>query len=104
MLSAIAVGCNVQESSARAHWRSAEQIILFWQVFDVGVSHVARGGVADRAVVTYWEIALIYCSCGRNMKSSQKPTEFEQNNYDVTSILGYVFQEEQQSWCQTQTF
>ena len=24
------------------------------------------------------------------MKSSQRPTEFEQNNYDVTSIPGYV--------------
>ena len=39
---------------------------------------------------TYWEIGFIYCSCGRNMKSSQRPTEFEQNNYDVTSIPGYV--------------
>ena len=29
---------------------------------------------------TYWDIGLIYCSCGRNMKS----------NYDVTSIPGYV--------------
>ena len=24
------------------------------------------------------------------MKSSQRPTNFEQNNYDVTSIPGYV--------------
>ena len=39
---------------------------------------------------TCWEIGVIYCSCGRNMKSSQRPTEFEQNNYDVTSIPGYV--------------
>ena len=39
---------------------------------------------------TYWEIGIIYCSCGRNKKSSQRPTEFEQNNYDVTSIPGYV--------------
>ena len=29
-------------------------------------------------------------SCGRNLKSSQRPTEFEQNNCDVTSIPGYV--------------
>ena len=28
----------------------------------------------------YWEIGIIYWSCGRNMKSSQSPTEFEQNN------------------------
>ena len=33
---------------------------------------------------------IICCSCGRNMKSSQSPTEFDQNNRDVTSILGYV--------------
>ena len=25
------------------------------------------------------------------MKSTRSPTEFEQDNYDVTSILGYVF-------------
>ena len=39
---------------------------------------------------TYWEIGIIYCSRGRNMKSSQRPTEFEQNNNDVASIPGYV--------------
>ena len=35
---------------------------------------------------TYWEIGIIYCSCGRNMKSIQSPTEFDLNNRDVTSI------------------
>ena len=34
----------------------------------------------------FWATDIIYCSCGRNMKSSQRPTEFEQNNYHVTSI------------------
>ena len=38
----------------------------------------------------YWETGIIYCSCGRNMRSSQRPTEVAQNNRDVTSILGYV--------------
>ena len=38
----------------------------------------------------YWAIGIIYCRCERNMKSSQSPTEFDQNNRDVTSILGYV--------------
>ena len=33
---------------------------------------------------TNWEIGIIFCSCGRNMKSSRSPTEFEQNNCDVT--------------------
>ena len=42
---------------------------------------------------TYWETGIIYCSCGRSMKSSQRPTEFEQNNYDVTSIRCYVITE-----------
>ena len=31
-------------------------------------------------------------SCGRNMKSSQSPTEFDQNNRDVTSIPGNVIE------------
>ena len=38
----------------------------------------------------YWEMGIIYCSCGRTMKSTRSPTEFDQNNRDVTSILGYV--------------
>ena len=38
----------------------------------------------------YWEIGIICCSCGRNMKSTRSPTEFDQNNRDVTSIPGYV--------------
>ena len=37
-----------------------------------------------------WEMGIIYCSCGRNMKSTRSPTEFDQNNRDVTSIPGYV--------------
>ena len=38
----------------------------------------------------HWEIGLIKCSCGRNMMSTRSPTEFDQNNRDVTSIPGYV--------------
>ena len=38
----------------------------------------------------FWEIGKIYCSCGRNMKSSRNPTEFDQNNRDVTSIPGFL--------------
>ena len=37
-----------------------------------------------------WDIGIINCSCGRNMKSSRSPTEFDQNNRDDTSIPGYV--------------
>ena len=37
-----------------------------------------------------WEIGIIHCSCGRNIKSMWSPTEFDQNNRDVTSIPGYV--------------
>ena len=32
----------------------------------------------------------ICCSCGRNMKSTRSPTEFDQNNRDFTSIPGHV--------------
>ena len=38
----------------------------------------------------YWEIGIIYCSCGRNMQSTRSPTEFDQHNRDVTSIPGCV--------------
>ena len=38
----------------------------------------------------YWEIGIIYCSCERNMKSTQRPTEVAQNNRDVTSIPCFV--------------
>ena len=29
---------------------------------------------------THREIGIVYCGCGRNMKSTRSPTEFEQNN------------------------
>ena len=38
------------------------------------------------------------------MTSSRSPTEFDQNNRDVTSILGYVIKKKQQSWSQARTF
>ena len=38
----------------------------------------------------YWEIGIICCSCGRSMPSTRSPTEFDQNNRDITSIAGYV--------------
>ena len=38
----------------------------------------------------YCEMGIIYCRCGRNVNSSRSPTEFEQKNYNVTSIPGYV--------------
>ena len=38
---------------------------------------------------TFWDIGIIYCSSGRNMKSPQSSTGFEQNNNDDTSIPGY---------------
>ena len=39
---------------------------------------------------TYWEIGIICCRCGRNMKSYRSPTEFDKNYRDITSITGYV--------------
>ena len=42
----------------------------------------------------YWEIGKIYCSCGRIMKSLRSPTEFDQNNRDVTSIPEYVIKKD----------
>ena len=51
----------------------------------------------------YWELGIICCSCGRNMKSTRSPTEFDQNNRDVTSIPGCVIKKKQQSRCQTRS-
>ena len=42
---------------------------------------------------TYWEISIVFCSCGRKTTSSQRPKEFEKNNNDVSSILGYLITE-----------
>ena len=38
----------------------------------------------------YWEMGIIHCSSGGNMMSTRSPTEFDQNNRDVTSIPGCV--------------
>ena len=38
----------------------------------------------------YWEMGIIYCNCGRNVKFTRSPTEFDQNNRDVTSFPGNV--------------
>ena len=37
----------------------------------------------------YWEIGIVYCTCGRCLKPSQRTKELDMNNYDVLSILGY---------------
>ena len=37
-------------------------------------------------------IGIIYCSCGRILRSSRSPTEFDQNNRGVTSIPVYVIE------------
>ena len=41
----------------------------------------------------YWDIGIIYCSCGRNIKSSRSPSIFQHNNYDVTSTPGHGIKE-----------
>ena len=41
----------------------------------------------------YWEMGIICCSCGRNTQSTRNPTEFDQNNRDVTSIPGAVVEQ-----------
>ena len=38
----------------------------------------------------YWEIGIVYCTCGRCLKSSQRIKGFDKSNYDVSSIPGYV--------------
>ena len=40
----------------------------------------------------FTEIGIIYCSCGRNLKTSQSPTTFQQDNYDFNLIPGYIIE------------
>ena len=39
---------------------------------------------------SFTEIGIIYCSCGRNLKTSRSPTTFQKDNYDFNSIPGYI--------------
>ena len=39
----------------------------------------------------FFEIGIIYCSCGRNLKYSRSPTTAQKTNCDFTSIPGFVF-------------
>ena len=36
------------------------------------------------------DIAIIYCSCGRNLKYKRSPTTFQKDNCDFNSIPGYI--------------
>ena len=38
----------------------------------------------------YWEIDIVYCSCGRSLKPSQKTKQFDKKNCKALSIPGYV--------------
>ena len=39
---------------------------------------------------SFTDIAIIYCSCGRNLKYKQSPTTVPFDNYDFDSIPGYI--------------
>ena len=53
----------------------------------------------------YWEMGIIHFSCGRNVKSTRIPTEFDQNNSGVTTIPGYVMKKNsKQSWSEARSF
>ena len=52
----------------------------------------------------YCEMGIIYCSSGRSMKSTWFPTKFDQNNRDVTSILGIRDHEKQKTWSSSRCF
>ena len=38
----------------------------------------------------YWEIGIVYCSCGRCLTPSQSTKKLEKKNFDALSIPGYV--------------
>ena len=37
-----------------------------------------------------WEIGIVYCSCGRCLKPSQRTKKLDKKNYDALSIPSYV--------------
>ena len=41
---------------------------------------------------TFWEIGIIWCSCGRNLKYSRSPTTLQKTNCDFTSIPGFAIE------------
>ena len=38
----------------------------------------------------YWEIGIVYCSCGRCLKPSQSTKKLDKHNFGAVSIPGYV--------------
>ena len=97
-----------QNQDARSCWQPSSDANSHGETCDRTVDHKIAGVTffcsraaefntreqsqdVDREVRNvFWEMGIIYCSCGRNMKSARSPTEFEQNHRDVTSILGNV--------------
>ena len=54
--------------------------------------HVSNSIFRARGINSEWvfRYTVIHCSCVRNIKPTRSPTEFDQNNRDVTSIPGHV--------------
>ena len=38
----------------------------------------------------YWEVGIVFCTCGRCLRISQSDKEVDKSNNDVVSIPGYV--------------
>ena len=38
----------------------------------------------------YWQVGIVYCSCGRTLKPSQRTKQLDKKNSDALSIPGYV--------------
>ena len=40
--------------------------------------------------VLYWQIGIVFCSCGRSLNPSQRTKQFDKQNYDALSLPVYV--------------
>ena len=43
----------------------------------------------------YWEIGIVYCSCGKCMQPTETSRQFNKDRFDMLSIPGYVIKENQ---------
>ena len=44
---------------------------------------------------SYWEIGIVFCTCGKCMQPSEKSRQFKKDRFDILSIPGYVTEKNQ---------
>ena len=57
-------------------------------IADMGITEIFE--LCETSSKIQWQIGIVYCSCGRSLKPSQKTKQFDKKNCDALSIPGYV--------------